>query len=143
MLIAFRSTRKRCAAVDRNCQGSMVALLKTCKELLINTKFNTCIRPPQKHFAPHGNSLFDFELILFPINVKRNHWVLGAIDMQQKIIGWYDSKRGSADVADSNHFGKLIVRWLESQYLHAPAQGDFIKKGAIDTAAVRKRSLFY
>lgn len=90
-----------------------------------------CVHPSQKHFVPYGDSLFDFDLILFPVNVRNNHWVLVAIDLDAKNIDWYDSSRDIAGGADSMNIGKRIILWLRTQYSHPSAPGPFIKKGTM------------
>lgn len=94
----------------------------------------------QKHFGAHGKSPLDFDLILFPIHVKKSHWVLGAIDTQEKVIQWYDSLRDKSDVADSSEFCNLIVAWLEDQ--HRLNSQTFAKAGkALHTHTVCTLSL--
>ena len=38
-----------------------------------------------------GVDIFDYQLVLCPINVEGNHWVLAVIDVDNKLIRYYDS----------------------------------------------------
>jgi len=59
---------------------------------------------------PAGHSLAEQNLVLFPVNVNTNHWVLIAADVAEHTLTCYDSMHGNNSV----HV-ELISRYLQAE----------------------------
>ena len=43
-----------------------------------------------------GGNIFELKRLFIPINYRRNHWALGVIHIQNKLIQYYDSTKASS-----------------------------------------------
>lgn len=55
-----------------------------------------------------GVDVLDYDLILVPVNLGNKHWVLGAIDMNNKMFMYLDSQKKR----DKNNVMSTLQRWL-------------------------------
>jgi Ulp1 family protease len=59
--------------------------------------------------------LFSYSRLFIPIHISNIHWVTGAIDLDQKTIGYYDSLRGATFDKDRQNFVDLMKEFLEKK----------------------------
>ena len=57
-------------------------------------------------------NIFDFDIVLFPINVKQEHWILVSVDFRAKKISLFDSLY---DHSDDSEYLKNIFKFLKEQ----------------------------
>ena len=55
-------------------------------------------------------SLFEYKRIMFPIHENSNHWTLMVIDLEQRALIYFNSKRTSRSRAA--HYFHRVKRWL-------------------------------
>jgi sentrin-specific protease 1 len=57
--------------------------------------------------------IFDFDRILVPMNIGRNHWAIGLVDIRNKKVRYYDSlAAGTVHTA----FAEFILKYLEDEF---------------------------
>lgn len=57
--------------------------------------------------------IFKFEKIIFPMNIGKNHWALGLVDLNDKTIQYFDSL---APRTVHTSFAEYIIRYLEDEF---------------------------
>jgi sentrin-specific protease 1 len=57
--------------------------------------------------------LFSFDRIIVPMNVGRNHWALGFVDLKNKHVRYYDSLAGGSI---HTRFSEFILRYLDDEF---------------------------
>jgi sentrin-specific protease 1 len=57
--------------------------------------------------------LFSYERIIVPMNIGRNHWALGVVDLGEKTVCYYDSL--AANTIHSS-FSEYMIRYLEDEF---------------------------
>ena len=57
--------------------------------------------------------IFNFERILVPMNIGKNHWALGVVELKERCIKYYDSLSPHTVHAS---FAEYIIRYLEDEF---------------------------
>ena len=66
--------------------------------------------------------IFKFERILVPMNIGKNHWALGLIDLKKKHISYLDSLAPNTVHAS---FAEFMLRYLEDEHRDKGVLGSF------------------
>ena len=57
--------------------------------------------------------IFSFDRMIVPMNVGRNHWALGFVDMKNKVVRYYDSLAAGTV---HTRFSEFILKYLEDEF---------------------------
>lgn len=57
--------------------------------------------------------IFSFDRMIVPMNVGRNHWALGFVDLRAKIVRYYDSLAAGTV---HTRFSEFILKYLEDEF---------------------------
>jgi len=74
---------------------------------------------------PGDQTLFDFEMVFFPVNISNSHWTLVVAYPQRKLVQYYDSMRGGGETYTKSVFAFLQDEHWEKYGSALPDMGEW------------------